>query len=156
MHTLFGRACLGIAKDHREAMRLYHAAAEQGSAKAQFILGFNLYFDGQRCYPESTARRYAGGVRRQSRGMRRRKITLGSAYTNGDGIVTKDLARRRCAGIVRRQSRGSADCAISVWATPYYLNGEGVVQDHREAYIWLSIAKTFDRWRDWLISPSRS
>ena len=111
-------------------------AANQGDAEAQFILGMGYYFGED--LTEGVAKDTSEAVRwfrmAANQGHADAQFNLGLVYS---------FRQRRC----QRYKRGGALVSHSGGAGTYkranhlgdaYWNGEGVITDKREAYIWYS------------------
>lgn len=118
--------------------------AEQGDAEAQFILGLQ-YWDGIGGVDEDKTNAWDLICKAADQEYANAQNFVGKIYQNGFAVggfcVDEDLIEaaqwfRKAA----KQGHAKAQCNLGV----AYGRGEGVIQDWREAYIWLYIAKEND------------
>jgi len=126
----------GVDEDKREALRWWRKAADQGHAPSQFVLG-GAYQSGKGIAADMhEAVRWLRAAADQ--GHVAAQFALGYIYANGHAGFTTD--KREAARWWRKASeQGDAWAQHSLGIL--YVLGEGVITDHREAFIWLSIAK---------------
>ncbi len=121
---------VGVAKDHREAVRWYRKAAEQGNVEAQILLGL-AYWDGEGIAQDhrEAARWYRKAA---EQGSADAQYFLGSAYFYGEGVAQDENEAVRWYRKAAEQGNASAQAYLG----NAYFNGKGITQDKREAVRW--------------------
>jgi TPR repeat protein len=121
-------------KDYATALEKFRIRAQQGSASAQFNLGF-MYANGQ-----GVVQDYAEAVRlyklAAQQGDARAQGKLGFIYANGKGVAQDFKESVRWFRLAAQQGLASAQHDLGVM----YSNGKGVLQDNTRAYMWYYIA----------------
>lgn len=124
----------GVEADAGAGMRWVQAAAAQGDATAQFILG-SLYAKGMAADPARASKWYAASA---AQGNVKAMHNLGLAYLNGDG-VEKNTATA-IDWFTRAATNGYVDSAMNL--AVLYDRGEGVARSPRDALQWYDRAAT--------------
>ena len=117
-----------------EQAALFHTAADQGNADAQFALGM-MYTNGEGV-PQNDAEAVIWFRRAAEQGHAWAQSILGVMYSNGRGVPQDDVE----AVIWWRKAaeQGHAWALATLGAS--YVAGRGVPQDNVEAHMWLNLA----------------
>jgi hypothetical protein len=120
--------------DQVTALRRLRPVAEQGDARAQFLLGSIYYMGRGNLRDDAEASKWFGLAAEQ--GDAAAQFRLGLMYSEGDG-VPQDHAE--AAKWYRRAAdKGYAQAQYNLGLA--YAAGEGVVQDRVMAHMWLNLA----------------
>ncbi len=133
---------LGVRRDLSEAMRLYRSAAEKGNAQAQFALG-QIYLRGW-----GTPRDEVDAIRWI---MMANSVEAAGPPTDWVAVEGYGVPRdpRQAVYWYDRAARSGHPeaqfdlarlCSSGEGFGERYATGNGVVQDHKRAYFWLTLA----------------
>jgi len=124
----------GIAKDEREAVRLYQLAAAQGNAFAQCNLG-NMHRDGRGVAKDEreAVRLYQLAA---AQGNAFAQCNLGYMYEEGQGVAKDEREAVRWYQLAAAQGNALAQNNLGLM----YANGRGVAKDEREAVRWFQLS----------------
>lgn len=127
--------------DYPTALKLLRPLAEQGNAQAQFRLGW-MYWHGDGVKPD-----IAGALqwyrKAAEQGDTRAALNLASIYWWGMGGVAKDYTET-VKWYRKAADQGDASAQLSLGRM--YEKGAGVPQDLVQAYMWISLIKTNNRY----------
>ena len=112
----------GVPQDHKEAVKWYRIAADQGNAQAQFNLGV-IYENGE------------GVPQDYKEAMKWYRMAADQGNSQAQFNLGVMLKWYRMAA-----DQGNAQDQFNLGVM--YYNGTGVPQDFAEAYAWWSVAKT--------------
>ena len=112
----------------------YLAAAEQGDAQAQFLLG-RMYATGEG-WPQDEQEAVTWYRLAAEQGYTEAQFNLGSAYANGRGVTKDDREAAAWWHLAAEQGDALAQRNLGL----LYDLGRGVPQDDREAASWLRLA----------------
>ncbi|MES2253407.1 MAG: tetratricopeptide repeat protein [Pseudomonadota bacterium] len=124
----------GVEADAGAGMRWVQAAATQGDATAQFILG-SLYAKGMAPDPARASKWYAAAA---EQGNVRAMHNLGLAYLNGDGVEKN--AATAIDWFTKAATNGYVDSAMNL--AVLFDRGEGVARNPQSALQWYDRAAT--------------
>jgi S1-C subfamily serine protease len=120
--------------DYATALRFYHAAANQGDARAiRQIAAMYLMGEG---LPHSDSEALKWYSLAAERGDSIAQSFLGSAYQDGDIVPRSYADAAKWLTLAARQGEEIAQWRLA----ELYLNGNGVTQNFMKAYFWSSIA----------------
>ena len=124
---------IGVAKDEREAFRLFGLAAEQGHTEAQYMLG--------RCYmgigTDANDKEAVKWLRLAAdRGYAPAQNWLGTCYRLGRGVKKDEMLAAQLYRLAADQGNVTAQNNIGYC----YKCGVGVEQDNHEAVRWYRLA----------------
>ena len=126
----------GVAKDFREAARLYALAAAHGHADSQYNLGI-MYDNGT-----GVAQDYTEAARLWSlaaaQGLAKAQYSLGAMYHNGRGVAQDYREAARLFTLAAIQGHVKAQFHIGLMYTPW--SQGGLVSDLAAAATWLRLA----------------
>jgi TPR repeat protein len=124
----------GVAKDEREAARLYKLAADQGNALAQGSLGL-LYEQGRGVAKDEreAARLYKLAT---DQGSALAQAFLGDLYERGAGVAKDEREAARLYKLAADQGNAYAQNLLGA----LYKEGRGVAKDEREAARFYKLA----------------
>jgi S1-C subfamily serine protease len=134
----------GVAKDYKEAVRLFRQAADQGDAVAQSYLGL-MYQKGEGVAKDA---KVAVGWYRQAAdlGNAWAQRNLGGMYYRGEGVAKDYKEAVRWSRLAADQGDARAQNNLGAM----YNGGEGVAKDAKEAVRWYRLAADQgDAWAQW-------
>ena len=141
-----GRAWRGKSAMERvkEAIKWYRMSAEQDNAKAQYELAHCLIFLDDDCNVSKEALTWLRKSGEQGYGDAQHELGAGYANPREGDCITKDIAEstrwyKLAEQSYRKAAEGgdvSAQCNLGLM----FYNGEGVIQDFKEAFRWLNKA----------------
>src|SRR5215475_6123328 len=120
--------------DYATAARAWLPLAQQGDARAQFLLG-SLYAQGYGV-PQDYGAAAQWFRRAAEQGHVAAQYNLGVLYANGDG-VPRDASQ---AAQWLRRAADQEDPKAQYNLGLFYAGGVGVPQDYGEAYVWFTLA----------------
>jgi hypothetical protein len=124
----------GAPGTYGDAMRWYRAQAEQGYARAQFLLGYKYEVGEGVSRDLAAARKWYSLAAGQGEALA--LYRLARLHHEGRG-GSRDLAE------AARLYRGAADrghAAAQAWLGYLYTSGTGVDEDKLKAFLWLALA----------------
>lgn len=123
--------------NYRTALRLLHPLAEQGSARAQSILG--LMYAGGRSVPRDDAEAVKWFRLAAHQADPVAQFQLGVMYVKGYGVPQDydEAARWYRLAADQRNPQAQFDLAL------LYVAGEGVPQNYISAHMWLNLAAAY-------------
>ena len=120
------------------AMQWYDRAAQEGSAKAQFLRGL-LYDRGAGPRKRDPAQAYRWFLKAAEQGHAQAQFKVASALQSGRGVAKNlKLALAWYRRAAAQGGFGPAQLALGY----FYLNGTGVVKDAAEAWAWFRAAES--------------
>ena len=126
-----------IRQDYTEAMKLFSAAAEQGSAAGQYLLG-NMYETGAGTSIDNDAA-LEWFHKAADQGEPRAAYEIGVMYARGQGVTQDDAEALKW---FRKAGEGGHPGALS-WIASMYKDGQGVKPDRVEQYFWTRLAEEY-------------
>jgi TPR repeat protein len=123
-----------IEKDHVEAVKWYHKAAEQGHADAQFNLGVCFeYGQGVANDPDEAVKWYHKAAEQGNAGA---QFNLGWCFKNGEGVEKYPVEAVKWYHKAAEQGHARAQNSLGVC----FMNGQGVAKDLEGAAKWFQKA----------------
>ena len=131
----FGTAVTAYSKgDYQTALTLFSSLAEQGDAKAQFIL--NAMYE----YGEGTVKNSAEAFKcyksAAEQGLAEAQYNLGVMYENGRGTVKNYADAFKWYKLAAKQGHAWAQNNLGLM----YKDGIGTIKDSYEAFKWFKLA----------------
>ena len=120
--------------DYAVAFESFRTFAEQGDARAQFVLG-TMYADGKGV-PQDDAEAVRWYRRAAEQGDARAQVSLGYMYVQGRGVSQDYTEALRWF----RQAAEQGDARAQIKLGAMYALGQGVPQDHVQAHKWFNLA----------------
>ncbi len=120
--------------DHVRALRRLRPIAQQGDARAQFLLGSIYYTARGNLRDDSEAAKWFDLAAHQ--GDAAAEFRLGLMYSEGQGVPQDHAEAARWYR--RAADKGYAPAQYNLGLA--YAAGEGVAQDHLAAHMWLNLA----------------
>jgi len=124
----------GLARDYQKAFQLLEPAAEQGDARAQYMVGL-MYKKGEGI-PENDAKAVHWYTESAKQGRRDAQFSLGSKYYMGIGVPQDYAIAAHWYTKAAKQGYTKAQLIIGVM----HNGGRGLPKDHVRGYAWSSIA----------------
>ena len=126
--------------DYATAVRGFLVHAEQGDARAQFILG--VMYDFGQGVPEDDAEAVKWYRKAAEQGLAGAQSTLGLMYDNGRGVLKDEAEAVRWFRLAAEQGDATAQYGLGFkYAGLMYAAGEGVLKkDSVLAHMWSNIA----------------
>ncbi|MDB4413461.1 sel1 repeat family protein, partial [Pirellulaceae bacterium] len=117
----------GVPEDKAEAAKWYRKAAEQGDAKAQFLLGMSYTLGKGVTKDDAEAVKWYRKAAEQ--GSAKAQYLLGLSYANGDGVLKDSKEAAKWYRNAAEQGFAEAQYLLGLM----YYGGEGIPQDFAEA-----------------------